>query len=86
MEGQEEGSDGELEEDEDEQQRYRHARSGDHLMGAPFECDLCSFRNICGRDPVWEHKKDCFTLTCIRRANLDVFWARESSTVAGNLA
>ena len=55
-------------------------------MGAPFECDLCSFRNICGRDPVWEHKKDCFTLTCIRRANLDVFWARESTTVASNLA
>ena len=28
--------------------RYRCGRNGDHLMGVPFECDLCSFRNMCG--------------------------------------
>jgi hypothetical protein len=25
--------------------RYRFGRNGNHLMGVPFECDLCSFRN-----------------------------------------
>jgi hypothetical protein len=29
--------------------RYLCGRNGDHLMGVPFECDLCSFRNVCGR-------------------------------------
>ena len=57
MECQEEESDGELEEDKDKQRRYRHAQNGNHLMGALFECNLCSFHNICRRDPVWEHKK-----------------------------
>ena len=27
---------------------YQCGRNGDHLMGVPFECDLCSFRNIVG--------------------------------------
>ena len=26
--------------------RYRCGRDGDHIMGVPFECDLCSFRNV----------------------------------------
>ena len=36
------------------QEHYGGARNGDHLMGVPFECDLCSFRNVCGRDPIWQ--------------------------------
>jgi hypothetical protein len=64
--------------------RYRCRRNGDHLMGVPFECDLCSFRNVCGRDPVFGNYRDQFTLTSIRRVQLDVMWARESHTVATN--
>jgi len=54
-------------------------------MGFPFECDLCSFRNLNKRDPAWANSKDGYTLICIRRANLDAMWSREASTVEGNL-
>jgi hypothetical protein len=27
---------------------YQCGRNGDHLMGVPFECNLCSFRNVVG--------------------------------------
>jgi hypothetical protein len=67
-----------------ETDRYRRGRNGDHLM-VPFECDLCHFRNMNKRDPSYESAKDRFTMTAIRRANLDAFWARESSTVKSNL-
>jgi hypothetical protein len=60
---------------------YRCARDGDHLMGVPFECNLCTFRNVNERGPVWRNRKDQFTLTCIRRVQLDVMWARESHMV-----
>jgi hypothetical protein len=50
----------------------------------PFQCDLCQFRNIQGRDPVPGLGKDKLLLLCIRRASLDAFWSRESSTVAAN--
>ena len=55
-------------------------------MGVPFECDLCHFRNITGRNPSWTSSKDSYTLTCIRRANLDVMWSRSTSTVELNLS
>ncbi len=55
-------------------------------MGVPFECNLCSFRNVCGRQPVFKDKRDQFTLTCIQRVQLDVMWAREPHTVASNWA
>jgi hypothetical protein len=66
--------------------RYRSGRDGNHLMGLPFECNLCSFRNFCGRQPVFKDKRDQFTLTCIQRVQLDVMWAREPHTVASNWA
>jgi hypothetical protein len=51
----------------------------------PFQCDLCHFRNIMGRDP-WETRwQDHEILEYIRRATLDSFWSRESSTVTFNL-
>jgi hypothetical protein len=53
-------------------------------MGVPFECDLCHFRNVSLRDPIWSDPKDAFQLTCIRRAILDALWARRPSTVALN--
>ncbi len=64
--------------------RYRCGRNGDHLMGVPIECDLCSFRNVSGRDPVFGNYRDQFTLTSIRRVEL--VWARESHTDATNWA
>lgn len=49
-----------------------------------FQCDLCHFRNIQGRDPIGSVTDDNL-MTCIRRANLDAFWAREPGTVSANL-
>ncbi len=66
--------------------RYRSRRNGDHLMGVPFECNLCSFQNVTGRDPVLGDHNDHFTLVAICRVLLNVMWAREPDTVAGNWA
>lgn len=59
------------------------ARNGDHL-GAPFQCDLCIFRRIQQRNPLPDSQSDKLALAYVRRATLDVFWSRASSTVAGN--
>jgi hypothetical protein len=45
--GEANGSDLDLDTPETSQQ-YRCGRNGDHLMGVPFECDLCSFQNVSG--------------------------------------
>lgn len=71
--------------DSEEDGRFLHARDGDHLLSA-FECDLCNFRNCCGRDPILGNARDSHTMTCIRRASLDRLWARETSTVKANLS
>ena len=68
---------------EDLEAQFYSARPGDHLM-CPFQCDQCHFRNMLGRDPMDDHI-DRWLLLCIRRANLDAFWARRPSTVLGNL-
>jgi hypothetical protein len=64
--------------------RHRVARPGDHLL-VPFQCDLCSFRNICSRNPAADSPQDTFLLCCIHRANLDAVWGREPSTVNATL-
>ena len=64
----------------EERQRHLHAREGDHLL-TPFQCDLCMFRNFQGRDPLKADAKDDLLLCCIRRANLDAVWGRETHTV-----
>ena len=69
--------------DPKEQNKFKSARAGDHLM-CPFQCDLCHFRNIHKRDPVRGIGKDARLLMAIRRANLDSFWARSEHTVTGN--
>ena len=55
-------------------------------MGVHFECNLCHFSNMNKRDPVYGCKKDEDTFIAIRRTQLDVFWAREPSTVASNFS
>jgi hypothetical protein len=51
----------------------------------PFQCEVCHFRNIEGSDPGADHEGHRFLPLCIRRANIDAFWARKSSTVRSNL-
>lgn len=64
---------------------FQKGRDGDHLMGIPFECDLCHYRNMKKKNPDFGCQRDVYLLMVIRRANLDAFWARASSTVSGNL-
>jgi hypothetical protein len=66
--------------------RYWCKRNGNHLMGVPFECDLCSFRNVCGRQPVFGNHWDQFTLASICWVQLDVTWVSKPHTVATNWA
>ena len=65
-----------------DQDRFMFARGGDHWV-TRFQCDLCHFRNIQGRDPREESGIDSLLLRCIRRANLDAMWSREASTIRG---
>jgi hypothetical protein len=67
-----------------DQDQFLRARNGDHLM-CPFQCDLCHFRNLKGRDPLRTDYTDRNLLTAIRRSNLDSFWGRASTTVSNNL-
>jgi hypothetical protein len=76
--------DGELLEEENDSLRFKEARAGDHLM-VPFQCELCHFRNITLRDPEGHSARDNEVLDTVRRANLDAFWIRESTTVSSNL-
>jgi hypothetical protein len=76
--------DGELLVEEDEDERFKIARAGDHLM-IPFQCELCHFRNILGRDPDRGDTIAFEILDTMRRANLDAFWSQETSTVGSNL-
>ena len=62
--------------------KFKHAREGDHLL-VSFECDLCIFRNLTGRNPLRSSPKDDLLMCCIRRMNLDAFWGRASQTVDG---
>ena len=59
-------------------------RAGDHLMTS-FQCELCHFRNVMGRDPVNRDAEDIELFEIFRRANLDAFWERSTSTVKSNL-
>ena len=53
-------------------------------MGVPFECELCHFCNVNGRDPVIGSVKDAQTLGTMRRACLDAINAREANTTTSN--
>jgi len=62
-------------------QRHMSARDGDNLV-TPFQCDLCVFRNLMGRNP---GARDNLLMACIRQANLDALWGREAATVSSTL-
>lgn len=63
---------------------YKQARPGDHLL-VEFQCDLCQFRNLRQDDPQDGSERDQWLLVLIRRATLDAFWSRRTSTVMANL-
>jgi hypothetical protein len=66
-----------------ERERFKVGRVGDHLM-TQFQCDLCHFRNVQGWSPDPTCSLDVTILMCIRRANLDALWSRETTTVYQN--
>ena len=80
--GEEERED--LETDELLDRRLETGRDGDHLMGIPFECDLCHSRNVAERDPISGNARENFTLLCIRQACLDAMWSQETIIASGN--
>ena len=49
-----------------------------------FQCDNCLFYLLKQRYPIQDSLNDKLQLICIRRANLDAMWARETSTVENN--
>jgi hypothetical protein len=59
---------------------FRVGRNGDHTM-VPFECDLCIFRKLIGRNPAENSHTDALCKAAIRRVDLDAMWARSSHTV-----
>lgn len=65
-----------------EENRFLVGRAGDHVV-TPFQCDLCIFRILTGRDPRKDGTNDLL-LACIRQANLDALWGWEPSTVYQN--
>ena len=65
--------------------RFVVARNGDPLI-TPFQCDVCHFRNLQGRDPHGHIEEDRRLLSDIRHANINAFWSREPSTVSSNLS
>ena len=65
----------------EDENKYRVARAGDGLI-APFQCDRCWFLNLKQRLPFQTSVGDQHDLMLIRRANLDMFWSRESRTIS----
>lgn len=64
--------------------RFLQARNGDHVI-VPFQCELCHFRNVYGREPEADNYKDKELFVFARKANLHSFWSREHPTVRNNL-
>ena len=62
--------------------RYMVARDGDWVL-TPFQCERCWFLNVHGRLPNSLSLSDSNCLGLLRRANLDMFWSRETLTVSG---
>ena len=50
-------------------------------MLVPYECPMCVFQKIKGRDRISERPQDTLLIDCITRAILDAFWSRALGTV-----
>lgn len=68
--------------EDDTEVDYLSGRNGDHLL-TPFQCELCHFRNLYGREP--DQPRDTWVLGVMRRALLDAFWDRSRATVEANV-
>jgi hypothetical protein len=64
--------------EEDRQQQMMQGVEGSHLC-IPFQCKLCWYWNIEGRDPMLG--RDDLYVTCIRRANLDAMLGKSPLTI-----
>ena len=62
--------------------RLNQGTEGAHLC-SPFQCELCWFRNLVGKDPVLGVHDQAIYL--IRRSNLDNMAGRAPSTIRGHL-
>ena len=62
----------------DWQEQMLTAVEGSHLC-IPFQCEVCWFHNLEGRDPRGE--RDDVYLACIRRANLDAMLGKSPLTI-----
>ena len=62
--------------------RLNQGAAGAHLI-SPFQCELCWFRNLEGKDP--EPGVHDQAIACIRRSNLDNIAGRAPSTIWGHL-
>ena len=66
-------------------EKYGKARNGDWLF-VPFQCEACWFGNIFQGSPILHSNMDQRVMGLLRRANLDLFWSRETSSIAGNMS
>ena len=48
---------------------------------APYQCEKCWFLNVCGRLPRRSSVGDRQALDVLRRANIDIFWSRNTATM-----
>ena len=63
-----------------EEKNFTEGINGAFLL-FPFQCDLCWFRNLEGRNPISGSIRDDRILEYIRRVNLDGIWSRSRSTI-----
>jgi hypothetical protein len=64
--------------EEERRKQMMEGAEGAHLS-IPFQCELCWYQNLEGREPV--PGRDDVYLTCIRRANLDAMLGKSPSMI-----
>ena len=65
-----------------EERKFKQGIDGAFLI-FPFQCELCWFRNLEGRDPRSHSMMDDRILAYLRQVNLDGIWSRSESTISG---
>ena len=65
---------------EKDKQGHNMERNGDHFV-IPLQCNLYHFCNLTHMN-YRNSTEDLCLIVCIRKANIYVFWSRESSIVA----